>query len=88
MPILVLAYLVTMITHFWGDFYSIQWESLSRHLSKQSAQFYSSVHALLVISLNELHLHRFLRTENTEASKSLKTMQTELISKITNEKKD
>ena len=42
MPILLLAYLVTMITHFWGDFHSIQWESLSRHLSKQS----SSVHAL------------------------------------------
>ena len=32
----VLAYLVTMITHFWGDPNQIQWESERRDLSKES----------------------------------------------------
>ena len=50
---------------------------------------YLSLVLLLISNLtNELCLYRFLRTKNTEANKSLKTDATELISKITNEKKD
>ena len=45
---------------------------------------------LLLISnlTNGLRLHQFLMSKTTEANKSLKLMQMELISKITNEKKD
>ena len=54
--------------------------------SQKSFLFYNSSLVLLLISnlTNEFRLHQFLGTTTIEAN----SMQTELISKITNEKKD
>ena len=50
---------------------------------------YLSLVLLLISNLtNGLRLHQFLVTKSEEANKSVKTDATELISKITNEKKD
>ena len=69
-----------MFSVFWAKKYILEPKLLINFLSL----------ALFLISnlTNELRLHQFLVTKSGEANKSKKLMQTEIISKITNEKKD
>ena len=60
----------------------------SRFLSIFLNSILSLVFLLISDLTNGLCLHQFLETKSEEANKSLKLMQIELISKITNEQKD